>query len=87
MPSLGIELNNFVFQGCDASILLDPTPTIDSEKNAIANQNSIRGFEVIDQIKAEVDKVCGCSAVSCADILAVAARDSVVAVSIYNFAS
>ncbi|GKV53004.1 hypothetical protein SLEP1_g59554, partial [Rubroshorea leprosula] len=34
---------------------------------------------VIDQIKAEVDKVCGCSVVSCADILAVAARDSVVA--------
>ena len=71
-------------QGCDASILLDPTPTIDSEKNAIANNNSARGFEVIDQIKAEVDKICGRPVVSCADILAVAARDSVVAVRILH---
>lgn len=68
-------------QGCDASILLDDTSTIDSEKNAIPNNNSVRGFEVIDQIKKEVDKVCKRPVVSCADILAVAARDSVVAVS------
>ena len=67
-------------QGCDASILLDATPTIDSEKNALPNANSARGFEVIDRIKAQVDKVCGRPVVSCADILAVAARDSVVAV-------
>lgn len=68
-------------QGCDASILLDATSTIDSEKNAIPNNNSVRGFEVIDQIKKEVDTVCKRPVVSCADILAVAARDSVVAVS------
>lgn len=35
---------------------------------------------MIDEIKREVDKVCGRPLVSCADILAVAARDSVVAV-------
>ncbi|KAJ9128798.1 hypothetical protein P3X46_034470, partial [Hevea brasiliensis] len=69
----------FIVYGCDASILLDPSPTIDSEKNALPNANSARGFEVIDQIKSEVDKACGCAVVSCADILAVAARDSVVA--------
>lgn len=68
-------------QGCDASILLDDTSTIDSEKNAIPNNNSVRGFEVIDLIKKELDKVCKRPVVSCADILAVAARDSVVAVS------
>ena len=68
-------------QGCDASILLDQTSTIDSEKNAGANVNSARGFEVIDRIKSEVDKICGRPVVSCADILTVAARDSVVAVS------
>lgn len=67
-------------QGCDASILLDKTATIDSEKNAIPNNNSIRGFDVIDKIKSEVDKCCGRTVVSCADIVAVAARDSVVAV-------
>ncbi|GLT59330.1 hypothetical protein SLA2020_321560 [Shorea laevis] len=76
---LRLHFHDCFVNGCDASILLDPTPTIDSEKNAGPNNNSARGFEVIDQIKAEVDKVCGCSVVSCADILAVAARDSVVA--------
>ncbi|XVF65915.1 hypothetical protein PTKIN_Ptkin09bG0289200 [Pterospermum kingtungense] len=76
---LRLHFHDCFVNGCDASVLLDPTPTIDSEKNAGPNLNSIRGFEVIDQIKAEVDNVCGCSVVSCADILAVAARDSVVA--------
>ncbi|XP_031267606.1 peroxidase 70-like [Pistacia vera] len=66
-------------QGCDASILLDATSTIDSEKNAFSNINSARGFEVIDKIKKKIDKICGRPVVSCADILAVAARDSVVA--------
>ncbi|XVE84371.1 hypothetical protein DITRI_Ditri17bG0006900 [Diplodiscus trichospermus] len=39
----------------------------------------MRGFEVVDQIKAKVDRVCGRPVVSCADILSVVARDSVVA--------
>jgi len=69
-----------MLQGCDGSVLLDSTPTIDSEKTAVASNNSIRGFEVVDNIKSEVDKACGGPVVSCADILAVAARDSVVAV-------
>jgi peroxidase len=69
-----------MLQGCDGSVLLDPTPTIDSEKTAVANNNSIRGFEVVDNIKFEVDKACGGPVVSCADILAVAARDFVFAV-------
>ncbi|KAI3978206.1 hypothetical protein MKX01_013037 [Papaver californicum] len=29
------------------------------EKTALANNNSIRGFEEVDKIKSEVDKVCG----------------------------
>ena len=76
-----------VIQGCDGSILLDPSATIDSEKLAGPNNNSARGFEVVDQIKYEVDKACGRPVVSCADILAVAARDSVVAVSIATLAA
>lgn len=67
-------------QGCDASVLLDQTSKIDSEKNARANLNLTRGFGVIDKIKREVNKACGRPVVSCADILTVAARDSVVAV-------
>ncbi|KAF9602056.1 hypothetical protein IFM89_024823, partial [Coptis chinensis] len=65
--------------GCDAGVLLDnDLPSIDSEKNARPNQNSIRGFELIDKIKDAVDKACPGPVVSCADILAITARDSVV---------
>lgn len=62
-------------QGCDASILLE-----DGERNALQNKDSARGYEVIDIAKAQVEKICP-GVVSCADILAVAARDASVAVS------
>ncbi|CAK9165362.1 unnamed protein product [Ilex paraguariensis] len=76
---LRLHFHDCFVNGCDGSILLDPSPTIDSEKNALPNLNSARGFDVIDKIKLAVDKACGYPVVSCADILAVAARDSVVA--------
>lgn len=66
-------------QGCDGSILLDDSATITGEKSAGPNANSARGFDVIDTIKSKVEAACS-GVVSCADILAVAARDSVVEV-------
>ncbi|CAN6477683.1 unnamed protein product [Victoria cruziana] len=65
--------------GCDGSILLDDTPNFVGEKNAGPNANSVRGFEVIDAIKAAVEEACP-GVVSCADILAITAKDSVVQV-------
>lgn len=61
-------------------MLLDDSSSFSSEKNAGANKNSARGFEVIDAIKASVEKACP-SVVSCTDILALAAREAVFLVS------
>ncbi|GLJ14567.1 hypothetical protein SUGI_0235810 [Cryptomeria japonica] len=63
--------------GCDGSVLLDDTSTFTGEKGGLANVNSLRGFDVIDTIKSRLEAACT-GVVSCADILAIAARDSVV---------
>lgn len=67
--------SKFNVQGCDASVLLDDSATIASEKRSGPNRNSIRGFDVIDEIKAKLEEECP-HTVSCADILALAARGS-----------
>ncbi|WKA00722.1 hypothetical protein VitviT2T_019056 [Vitis vinifera] len=63
--------------GCDGSVLLDDTSSFIGEKNAAPNANSVRGFDVVDDIKSKVETACP-GVVSCADVLAIAARDSVV---------
>ncbi|KAK9070714.1 hypothetical protein SSX86_011116 [Deinandra increscens subsp. villosa] len=65
-----------MMQGCDASVLLDHTAFMGSEKDTPPNQ-SLRGFDHIDVIKSELENVCP-GVVSCADLLVLAARESVV---------
>uniref|UniRef100_A0A6N2LRE0 Peroxidase n=1 Tax=Salix viminalis TaxID=40686 RepID=A0A6N2LRE0_SALVM len=70
-----LHFHDCFVQGCDASILLDETSSIQSEKTALGNMNSARGYNVIENAKTEVEKICP-GVVSCADIIAVAARDA-----------
>lgn len=69
-------ITNIVFgmheKGCDASILLDGSS---SEKTAPPNL-SVRGYDVIDAVKDQVEKFCP-GVVSCADIISMATRDVV----------
>ncbi|KAL6142364.1 hypothetical protein ACLB2K_060646 [Fragaria x ananassa] len=75
---LRLHFHDCFVNGCDASVLLDDTANFTGEKTAGANANSLRGFDVVDTIKSQLESLCP-GVFSCSDILAVAARDSVVA--------
>ncbi|KAL8497984.1 hypothetical protein ACS0TY_021364 [Phlomoides rotata] len=69
---LRMHFHDCFVQGCDGSDLID-TPT--SERKALPNLG-LRGFQVIDDAKSQLEAICP-GVISCADILALAARDAV----------
>jgi len=73
---LRMDFHDCFVRGCDASILLDPTPyNNETEKDTVPN-STIRGFEVVDAIKEELEHQCP-GVVSCADVLRLASRDAI----------
>ncbi|KAJ7943260.1 Peroxidase [Quillaja saponaria] len=74
-----LHFHDCFVQGCDGSILLDDTITLQGEKKAAPNINSLKGFRLVDRIKNIIESECP-GIVSCADILTIAARDAVILV-------
>ncbi|KAH7442326.1 hypothetical protein KP509_03G082400 [Ceratopteris richardii] len=74
---LRLHFHDCFVEGCDGSLLLKSIPgVLEGEQEAAPNYMSVRGYDVVDDIKAVLERECP-GIVSCADILALAARDSV----------
>ena len=61
-------------QGCDASVLITSTGSAAEVKNN--KHQGLRGQDVVDAAKAELEEQCP-GVVSCADIIALASRDAI----------
>ncbi|WVZ88796.1 hypothetical protein U9M48_035269 [Paspalum notatum var. saurae] len=72
---LRLQFHDCFVRGCDASILIKRPASRDAEENNSKNQG-LRGQDVVDAAKAQLEDQCP-GVVSCADIIALAARDAV----------
>jgi hypothetical protein len=76
-PDKSNSLSPIWKKGCDGSVLLTGTTTDPGEQDAPPNLTlRARAFQLINELKAAVEANCS-GVVSCADILTLAARDSV----------
>lgn len=70
-------MNSTCVKGCDASVLVSSKPGMLAERDADDNKELAQeAFDAVDMAKALVERNCP-AVVSCADILAIAARDFV----------
>ncbi|VVA95555.1 unnamed protein product [Arabis nemorensis] len=70
---LRLQFHDCFVEGCDGSILLKQ----EDDESFAAGNAGVGGFDTIDKAKAAVEQACP-GIVSCADIIALAARDAVV---------
>uniref|UniRef100_A0A0D9WUL1 peroxidase n=1 Tax=Leersia perrieri TaxID=77586 RepID=A0A0D9WUL1_9ORYZ len=73
---LRLHYHDCFVQGCDASVLLDSTAGNASAERDSDPNKTLRGFDAVARVKDKLEKACP-STVSCADILALMARDAV----------
>ncbi|KAJ9146096.1 hypothetical protein P3X46_028406 [Hevea brasiliensis] len=75
---LRLHFHDCFVQGCDSSVLLDGSAGGPSEKSELPNLTLRKeAFKIVNNLREIVHKECG-RIVSCSDIVAIAARDSVV---------